>query len=167
MTTVPKTISITGRPAGGRTARRGFTLIELLVVMGIIGMLFAISLPSLTSYTNTFRIKTATREVVGLLSLARSLAISSRRQRTVTFDPENRRLVLDPLTETEEPRQVKLAKGVEMAADIGGSEADEVWTITFQPSGSLAHRAVTIRISNNQKEQAIFVAAATGAVMIQ
>lgn len=159
MTTAPKTTSIIGK--------RGFTLIELLVVMGIIGMLFAVSLPSLTSYTQSFRIKTATREVVGLLSLARSLAISSRKPRTITFEPEERRLVLEPITDTEEPREVRLAKGVDIAADIGGAEADEGWTITFQPSGSLAHRAVTLRLSNNQKEQAIFIAAATGAVMIQ
>ena len=53
------------------------TLVELLVVLGIIGLILGISVPGLSAYANQARLKAATRNVVGLLSLARSLAPTS------------------------------------------------------------------------------------------
>ena len=68
------------------------TLVELLVVLGIIGLIVGMGLPSFTHYAQHLRLNAAVRQVVGLVSLARSAAISSHEEHAVTVDAEHREL---------------------------------------------------------------------------
>lgn len=67
-----KASRIAGRP---RNRAAGFTLIELLITIAIVGILAAAALPSFRSFVAQQRIKTASFDLMSMLTLARSEAI--------------------------------------------------------------------------------------------
>ena len=149
-------------------SQTAFTLIELLVVMGIIGLLVASSVPALTGYAKQTRLKAATREVVGLLSLARSSAISSRKAKSVSVDPDHRELVIEETLDQEEPRRVRLASSVTVSVQSQGQTEPSSGPsrLVFQSNGSVAGRSVSLVLSNGTRTQTITVSATTGAIVV-
>lgn len=80
--------------------RRGFTLIEIMVVVVIIMVLVGLAAPGMRSTIQSTRMKTAARELVGTLRLARNYAIISEHPVSIEFDLEKYRYhayVLDHL----------------------------------------------------------------------
>lgn len=75
-----KASKIAGRP---RNRAAGFTLIELLITITIVGILAAVALPSFRSFVAQQRIKTASFDLMSMLTLARSEAI--KRNANVTL----------------------------------------------------------------------------------
>ncbi len=155
MMTAPKTTSSIGR---------AFTLIELLVVMAIVGLLVGTSIPALTGYAKQVRLKTTTREVMGLLFLARNLAISSREVRTVLLDEDRQRLVIEETLEQEEPKKVRLPDAVDVTLEGGAAGTGRV---VFQPSGALGSPSVTVVLTSGTRTQTIAVTSATGAISLR
>jgi len=143
------------------------TLVELLVVIGIIGMILGIGVPALTGYAKQVRLKTATRQIVGLVSLARNMAISTRTEHAVVIDAEQGQVRVVNLTSGEALEQiVRLPTSVSVEMEVGG-EPVKPTQFTFRPSGSLAGRSVSLVLADGQKEQAVVVTGTTGAVAVQ
>ena len=142
---------------------RGFTLIELLVVMAIVGLLVAVSVPGLSRYAGQVRLRATTREVVGLLSLARSLAIGSRSPRTVVIDVAQHRLFIEETAQTE-PRIVRWPAS--MAVEATAHE-EPIQALIFKPTGSLeGGRAATLVLSQGAKSQTITITSTTGSISV-
>ncbi len=142
------------------------TLIEILVVLGVIGIILGMGVPALLGYGKGVRLKTTTRQVVGLITLARSLAIGSRQDHAVIVDPERRevRIVNQASGETFE-RLVHLPEPLSVELKVGGEPAAE-GQLVFRSSGSLTGRTVSIVLSDGTREQTIAVTGATGAVSV-
>ena len=143
------------------------TLVELLVVLGVIGIILAISVPGLAGYAKQLRLKTATRQTIGLLSLARSLAISSRTNHTVVVDEERGAIqVINEATDETLEQMVRLPSSVSVALESGG-EPSPTLSLTFRATGALAGRTVVFILADRDRRQTILVTGATGAVSVQ
>jgi prepilin-type N-terminal cleavage/methylation domain-containing protein len=60
-----------------RARGSGFSLIELMLVVGIVGVLFVMTVPMIVSAANSFKLSGAARGIAGQLSLARLRATAS------------------------------------------------------------------------------------------
>ena len=65
--------------------QQGFTLIECMVVMVVMGLMFAMSIPSFQSYRRTHMLQAGTQSVLGQLRLARQKAIGMQHSQRLTF----------------------------------------------------------------------------------
>ena len=81
---VPRTSPIS-QPQGG------FTITELLLVLTLIGILSAISMPTLKGFAATRRLKASAYTIRNLFTFARDMAITDRTAHLVVFDLDNGR----------------------------------------------------------------------------
>ncbi|MBT9147321.1 MAG: hypothetical protein DDT32_01075 [Syntrophomonadaceae bacterium] len=71
--------------AGKERHKMGFTLLELLVVLVIMSMIIAMSVPAFSTYQRGARLRSASREISSAIMLARTQAITLRKERAVVF----------------------------------------------------------------------------------
>ena len=72
---------------------RGFSLLELLVAIGIMGLLAAIAIPSVSGYVRAARVTGASNMLAEDLRYGRSLASAQRKTYAVTFATSSYSLV--------------------------------------------------------------------------
>lgn len=72
-------------------SQRGFTITELLIVLTLMGILSAISMPTLKGFAVTRRLKSSAYTIRSLLTFARDMAITDRTAHLVVFDLDNDR----------------------------------------------------------------------------
>ncbi len=149
-------------------ARFGMTLVELLVVLGVIALIVGMSVPALSQYTARTRLKTAVRQLVGVISLARSLSVGSQEGHAVVIDTQKGRASITNLAtgETLEDHQLQLPSSVHLALKVAGQEAKNP-QIAFRPNGSLNGRTAEIAVSESDKQMVITVTGSTGAISVQ
>ncbi|MBI1992674.1 MAG: GspH/FimT family pseudopilin [Candidatus Omnitrophica bacterium] len=142
-------------------------MVELLVVMAIIGMVVAISAPSLARFTTRLRLNAATRQVTSLLSLARSVAISSHEEHAVILDAARRELrVVGVTSGTALDPVVRLPASVTVQMMMGGQPASETQFV-FRPTGSLTGRSVSLVLADRERQSTVTVSGTTGTVSVQ
>jgi len=76
------------------TSHKGFTFIELMATVVIIGIASAMAVPRFDAAFERVRFRSANRQIVSKIKVARSMAISSKVQHGVFFDGTNKTLVL-------------------------------------------------------------------------
>jgi Tfp pilus assembly protein FimT len=74
---------ITGKVLG---SRKSFTLMEMLVVLGVVILLIGVSIPFFASFNKGAKLKTSAKGVAAVLNTARNIAITQRKNYSVTFD---------------------------------------------------------------------------------
>ena len=143
------------------------TLVELLVVLAIVGLILGMSIPGLSTYTKQVRLKTATRQLLGLVSLARSMAISSHEDHGVVWDDTGHALRVVNTVSGEAMEQVlHLPSSVTLEVRVGG-EVVQAKQVVFRPTGSLAGRTTSLVLSDKDKHQTITITGPTGAVNLE
>lgn len=125
-------------------ARGGFSLFELLLVLAIMGMLAALVLPALPGALESARFRGSAGEVRAALTLARTLAVSEARNRSVTFDLDRGEYGIDG-----DVRKWVLPEGVRVVAvRIGDAAAERgIMRVRFYPDGSADEAEVAISSS--------------------
>jgi prepilin-type N-terminal cleavage/methylation domain-containing protein len=68
-----------------KTWEAGFSLMELMVVILVSGMLLAMTIPAIKSFTDSNNLKSATRSIRDQLMLAHDKAISTGQTQTIRF----------------------------------------------------------------------------------
>lgn len=155
-------------------SRRGFTLVEMLVVLAIIGMLLGISLPFTSSFGKGLRIKTAARAILGTLRVARSNAITYRREYTAVFDVENGEYWIEDSGGAIFEKKRRLARSIEFKtpASEGEEAADPVTfeddKVIFRSTGAIQGSSGSVSITDKSGDsRTISIIGSTGKITIE
>jgi len=122
---------------------RAFTLGELLVAVGLIAVLSAISLPTLTGTIEGYRLRSAAWQLAGDLRLARQKAVSTNRRRRICFNacgaaaPTNGYVI-----QRDGGSEWEIEAAVRPPSD--GVQVTSNATITFAETGEAAGGTVTL-----------------------
>ncbi len=143
------------------------SLVELIVVLGIVGIVVGMSVPGFAGAIRQLRLRTTTRQVLGLLSLARSTAISAHEEQAVVIDLERRDVRVITVRSGEAlEKVVSLPATVSIELKIGGESIPDL-EIVFLPTGSLKGRTVSVVLSDREQSKTILVTGPTGAISLQ
>ena len=127
------------RQLQGRT--RGLTLLELLIVLALMAMITAFVFPMFGGPVSTSALRASARSIAAGLRLARSEAVSQRRETFLTLDVAGRRFKVD-----DDPREHALPKGIELKLFTAQNDlvSDKVGAIRFYPDGGSNGGRITV-----------------------
>ncbi len=69
-------------------SQKGLTLLELLVIWLIVAVGMTLLFPSIVTWSQDYRLRSATKEIVSILNIAQSQAVSKSVEYRVCFDPK-------------------------------------------------------------------------------
>ena len=129
------------------TRHSGFTLLEMLVVLAMLAMVYALIPPMITVGGSTTELKAGARQVAAGLRNARSQAIVSRGEATLTLDVEARSFLL-----SGDSKSRKLPQQAEIGVYTAQGEVTDASTaaIRFYPDGSSTGGRVSLAMGERK-----------------
>jgi type II secretion system protein H len=123
---------------------RGFSLLEMVMVLAVAALIAAVVIPSLPGAIESARLRGSAEEVRAVFTLARSLAVSEARSRSVVFDFARGEYGIDG-----DARKGLLPEGIRLTAvRMGDASAERgVARVRFYPDGSADDAEVAISSS--------------------
>lgn len=148
--------------ASGTPGRaRGVSLLELLIVLMIIAFVSAIAIPMLSGGVSNTELRSAARQLAAGLRLARSEAVTQRRETFLVVDLAGRRFKVD-----REAREYPLPRNVELKLFTAQKDLvdDKVGAIRFYPDGGSNGGRITL--ASGERKYEVDVDWLTGRVAI-
>lgn len=148
----------------------GFTLVEMLVVLAIIGMLMGISLPFTSSFGKGLKIKTTARAIAGVLRVAKSNAVTLRKNYSVVFDVKKDEYWIEDASGQVYEKKYSLPASIKFEVK-DNKEADPVTfkddKATFNPSGGMEESGGSVTFTDKQGDsRTISVIGSTGKISV-
>ena len=129
------------------TRHSGFTLLELLVVLALLAMSYALIPPMFSVGGSTAELKAGARQVAAGLRKARSQAVVSRDESTLTLNVESRSFLLSGDAKPRMlPRQAEISVFTDQGEVVDASTA----AIRFYPDGSSTGGRVTLAMGERK-----------------
>ncbi len=119
----------------------GVTLLELLIVLVIMAAVTGLVVPMFGSGVSTTELKSAARQLASGLRLARSEAVTQRRETFLVLDVAGRRFRVD-----RNPKEYPLPRDVELKLFTAQNDLidDKVGSIRFYPDGGSNGGRITV-----------------------
>jgi general secretion pathway protein H len=120
---------------------RGVTLLELLIVLALMAIITAVVIPMFGGSLSTSELRASARQLAAGLRLARSEALSERRETFLVIDVDGRRFKVD-----RDPREHALPKRVELKLFTAQNDlvSDKIGSIRFYPDGGSNGGRITV-----------------------
>ena len=147
-------------------ARQGFTLIEILVVLGIIAIVFTISVPFFSRFASGARLKGGAREISSVLQAARSYATTRHRAYYVNFDLEKGEFWISYNDPKAGERIVEKIFSLPQAVDITQTDFTDD-RVEFKPTGGAVEGGSIWVADKRGNIRRIVVSKVTGSVRIE
>lgn len=135
-----ETVGATPRSFRG-SEQRGLSLLELLIVLMLMAIVAAMTVPLLGNGVSNTQLRSAAREVAAGMRLARSEAVSKRRDAVLTLDLGEHWFQVD-----RDPRKHALPRDVEMKLYTAQRDlvSESVGAVRFFPDGGSTGGRVTL-----------------------
>lgn len=137
------------KTAGSLVASRasaGFTLLEMLMVVAILGLVVALTLPSLRRPPDKLRLEAATRTLVSALRFSRVQAIARNDDVIVTMHADRR------ILESSTGSAIQLDKEISVEMIFAASERRRraAGAVRFFPDGTSSGAEIVLTLNNRQ-----------------
>ena len=159
-------------------SRAGFSLIEILIVISIIGILSTIALPAYFAGMPHRRLKSASRDIYGVMQQARLKAVRENWDTTLIFgtdfyyidedsdgvhDSDEKRIDLSRYTD------VQFVSGAVSSVGIGAESTTPSTSVTFTSTGTatFTNNENAVYIENVTNPQEVFSVAVMGSGAIK
>lgn len=144
------------RMANGQgSPEEGFTFVEIITVLGIIALMLAISLPSISDWRKNLNYRQVARQITGMLGEARGRAINDNLQYMVVVDPLASNYQIYKGNQTYNSSYTAIAQSlINAQADVTlrkGSDGTSIVPvyIQFNPNGTAKFAAADGTVSDN------------------
>jgi general secretion pathway protein H len=124
-----------------KMAARGVTLLELLIVIALMAIIAGFVIPMFGGPISTSELRSSARQLAAGLRLARSEAVSGRRETFLVLDVAGRRFKVD-----REPKEYALPSRVELKLFTAQNDLvnENVGSIRFFPDGGSNGGRITV-----------------------
>lgn len=152
----------------------GFTMLELMIIVVIIGLVAAMAVPTFYKGMPKLKARTEARNVLNLVRLARSKAISEGTQYGVYINTANKQYLLfkdtlNPTSKTYEIGDLVSSGPINIERDVLISALNFTnGSVVFLPTGEASQSgSVTFNISGGGAPYSVSVLASTGKSKLQ
>ncbi|MFC1666592.1 Tfp pilus assembly protein FimT/FimU [Candidatus Omnitrophota bacterium] len=151
--------------------KTGFTIAEMLVVLAIMAMLLSISIPFVSGFGKSLRIKTAARGILVTLRIAKSNAITYRKKHTVIFDAEEGLYWIEDSDGKIFEKKRKLPRSIKFKLQEGKEDSDPITfkddRVAFYATGAIDGGGGSVIITGAKgNSKTISVIGTTGKIAI-
>ena len=143
---------------------QGFSLIELIIVIALMGILGSLAAYSWTRYVDNTNLKTAVREVMADLTLAKQKAVTEGVQYRLTFTAGSSAYTISasPFTTVATKNLTTFGNGLSVQ-----SVSFTSGQVTFLTRGTLSSSSGTVVLVNNRNSTATITINITGRTYVQ
>ncbi|MEW6682430.1 MAG: GspH/FimT family pseudopilin [Nitrospirota bacterium] len=151
-----------------RNAEQGITLVELLFAVAVVGILMAIAVPQVRTWSVQHQRSAAATEIFALINQARSIAVNTSTQATITVTttatPPGGSIVAQIGAPTNWTKQITLGTGP--YSGVGLVAAAPAGTYTITPRGTVQPGSFTLTLQDLNSKQATVATGILGDVTV-